>query len=95
MAEILTIGNATIASCPEFSDGRTTGYLQFYDERYRPPFPLTSVTVCGYIVEIWSESYTDAWKAGCIVGWLEGLIENSPETFLSLAVSEYMRQGAR
>ncbi len=92
---IIAVGNADIKACPDFSDGHTTGYLQFYDERYRPQFPLTSVTVCGYIVEIWSEPYTDEWKAGCIVGWIDALMENDGGTFVSLAVDEYARQGAR
>jgi hypothetical protein len=43
MAEqTVEVGNAAIlltCSNDPFSDGHTTGYLEFYDERYRPPFP--------------------------------------------------------
>jgi hypothetical protein len=28
-----------------FSDGHTTGYLEFYDERHRPSFTLTSQVI--------------------------------------------------
>jgi len=98
VAEITIIGNASIASCPEFSTGRTTGYLRFYDERYRPQFPLTSLTVCQHFMAIWDEPYQELWKAGAVLGWCEALMENSPETFMSLTVDEYATlysQGAR
>lgn len=46
MAEqTIVLGNATIAlNGPDdpFHDGYTTGYLEFYDERHRPLFPLTN-----------------------------------------------------
>ena len=32
-----------------FSDGHTTGYLEFYDERHRPTFPLTTHTIHDYL----------------------------------------------
>jgi hypothetical protein len=44
MAEQSTIevGNVIIVlsdTNDPFSDGHTTGYLEFYDERYQPSFP--------------------------------------------------------
>jgi hypothetical protein len=95
MTEVILIGNAAIASCPEFRCGHTTGYLQFYDERYRQHFPLTSITVCQHLMAIWDEEYSSEWKAGCIVGWLEGLFENSPETFMSMTIAEFDGLGVK
>lgn len=88
MTELLLLGNAAIASCPEFRCGHTTGYLQFYDERYRLQAPLTSTSICQHITAIFAEEYSSEWKIGCIVGWLEGLMENSPITFMSLSIAE-------
>lgn len=94
MAEHNTIevGNTTIVlSGPNdpFSDGHTTGYLEFYDERHRPDFPLTSHTVYNQLQVILHEpSMPSPWKAGRIIGWIEALMENSPQTFRSLLLEE-------
>jgi hypothetical protein len=81
------VGNTIILSVgvnDPFSDGHTTGYLEFYDERHRPTFPLTSHTIHDYLMTIWNEpSMPSLWKAGRIVGWMEALMENSPQTFRS------------
>jgi hypothetical protein len=96
MAEqsFVEVGNATIvlicANDP-FSDGLTTGYLEFYDERHRPDFPLTSEVIRCHLLTILNESFQpDLWKAGRITGWIEALIENCPQTFRSLVPEEYM-----
>jgi hypothetical protein len=74
-----------------FSDGHTTGYLEFYDERHRPPFPLTSQGILEQFKMILSEpSSADLWKAGRITGWIEALIENASETFKSFLLEEHM-----
>jgi hypothetical protein len=94
MAEqsIVEVGNAMIllASADDpFSDGRTTGYLEFYDERHRPASPLTSHTVCDYLQAVMHEPSMPAlWKAGRITGWMEALMENAPQTFKSFVFSE-------
>lgn len=96
MAERSTVqvGNATIIlTCNNdpFSDGLTTGYLEFYDERHRPHFPLTSQAICDHLIAILNESYyPDLWKAGRIIGWIEALVENCPETFRSFVPEEYL-----
>lgn len=88
------VGNATIVlNCKNdpFSDGLTTGYLEFYDERHRPQFPLTSQTIHDYLMTMLNESlHLDLWKVGRITGWIEALVENCPETFRSLTPEEYM-----
>ena|SRR5437588_12787517 len=67
-----------------FSDGHTTGYLEFYDERHRPALPLISHTIRDRFMTIWNEaSMPSLWKAGRIAGWMEALMENSPQTFRS------------
>ena len=91
----IAVRNATIASCSEFSTGHMTDYLQFYDERYRPSFPLTSLTVSQYFREIWNTPYSDLWKAGCITGWIDAMMENDDGTFMSLPVAEFARLGAQ
>src|SRR6266568_3347186 len=85
MAEQRTIevGNAIIvlsSTNDPFSDGHTTGYLECYDERHRPAFPLTSHTVRDHLQAI----MPSLWKAGCITGWMEALMENSEHTFRSV-----------
>jgi hypothetical protein len=35
-----------------FRDGHTTGYLEFYDERHRPSFSLTSQVISDYFTMI-------------------------------------------
>lgn len=96
MAEqsFVEVGNASIGlSCANdpFSDGLTTGYLEFYDERYRPDFPLTSQVISNYLLTILNESlHPNLWKAGRITGWIEVLVENCPQTFRSLVPEECM-----
>jgi len=94
MAEQRTfeVGNALIvltSTNDPFSDGHTTGYLEFYDERHRPRFPLTSHSICEHLLAIVNESSMPSlWKAGRITGWIEALIENSPQTFRSFLPAE-------
>lgn len=95
MAEqIIVVGNATIVlSGPNdpFHDGYTTGYLEFYDERHRPLFPLTSHIVRDYLLAILTEpTYPELWRAGRITGWIEALMENALRTFTSVIPEEYM-----
>lgn len=77
----LEVGNASIYLVGDhdpFSDGRTTGYLEFYDERHRPSFPLTSQVIADHLLAILQEPATPSlWKAGRIAGWMEALMENS------------------
>jgi hypothetical protein len=43
-ARTVEVGNATIllpSPCDPFSDGHTTGYLEFYDERHLKPSAIT------------------------------------------------------
>ncbi|MGH2495388.1 MAG: hypothetical protein ACRDIV_11855 [Ktedonobacteraceae bacterium] len=88
------VGNAVavlVDSNDPFSDGYITGYLEFYDERHRPLFPLTSQGILDYFKTILSEpSCTDLWKAGRITGWIEAIIENAPETFRSVVLDEHV-----
>ena len=96
MAEQTTVevGDALIVltgTTDPFSDGRTTCYLEFYDERHRPHFPLTSQTIRNHILTIMGEScQPDLWKAGRITGWMEALMENAPHTFRSFLAEERM-----
>lgn len=89
MAEHSTveIGNATllfVSTDDPLSDGHTTGSLELYNERHRPAFPLTSHTVCDDLESVMHEPSLPAhWKAGRIAGWMEALMENSPQTFRS------------
>jgi hypothetical protein len=72
-----------------FSNGHTTGYLEFYDERHRPSFPLTSQTIYNHLLAIFNEpSVPSLWKAGRITGWMEALMEISPRTFRSVLAEE-------
>jgi hypothetical protein len=72
-----------------FNDEYVTGYLEFYDERHRPLFPLTSHVIGDHLVLIINKSsYSDLWKAGRVTGWIEALIENSPQTFRSFLPEE-------
>src|SRR5581483_4612585 len=96
MAEQNTLeaGNASIrlvGTHDPFSDGHTTGYLEFYDERHRPPFPLTSQIVCDHLMAIVQDQVAPSlWKAGRITGWIEALLENSPHTLRSYVAAERM-----
>lgn len=86
------VGNALINLVGDndpFSDGHTTGYLEFYDERHRPPFPLTSQAISDHLMTIMHEASMPAqWRAGRITGWMEALMENAQETFKSLVLSD-------
>jgi hypothetical protein len=94
MAEQSTIevGNAIIVLTgmnDPFSNGHTTGYLEFYDERHRPSFPLTSQAICDHLLTIVQEpDLPSLWKAGRIIGWVEALAENAPQTFRSSLAKE-------
>ena len=88
------VGNALIVlTCTNdpFSDGHTTGYLEFYDEQHRPSFPLTSQILYDHLMMIVNEPSTPPlWKAGRITGWIEALIKNSPQTFRSFTLQEHI-----
>jgi hypothetical protein len=78
MAEqTVEVGNANIVLAGDndpFSDGHITGYLEFYDERHRPRFPLTSQVFYDYLALVMVEPFTPPlWKAGPISGWMEHL----------------------
>jgi hypothetical protein len=74
-----------------FSDGHTTGYLEFYNERHRPSFPLTSHVVRDHLMAIFHEpDLPSLWKAGRITVWLEALLENSERAFRSELAKEPM-----
>ena len=94
MAEQCTeeVGNTMIVLAgahDPFSDGHTTSYPEFYDERHRPPFPLTSQVICDHLTTIFHEpSVPSHWKAGRITGWMEALMENAPQTFRSFLAEE-------
>jgi hypothetical protein len=95
MAEqTIVIGNATIVlNGPNdpFHDGYTTGYLEFYDERHLPFFPLTSRIVRDYLVAILAEpTHLVLWSARRMTGWIEALMENAPQTFRSDLPEEHM-----
>lgn len=84
----IEVGNAIIllnGEADPLSEGHTTGYLEFYDERHRLAFPLTSHAVCDHLVGVMGDvSMPVEWRAGRIAGWMEALIENAPETFVSI-----------
>ncbi len=88
------LGNAVISlvsPIDPFSEGHTTGYLEFYDERHRPAFPLTSHTVSAELQAMLQEpSMPSLWNAGRITGWIEALLENAPQTFRSWLPEERM-----
>ena len=95
MAEpTVKVGNAIIlltGSNDPFSDGHITGYLEFYDERHRPAFPLASHTICDHLMRILNEpSMPSLWKAGRVTGWIEALMENSSQTFRSFLLEGWM-----
>jgi hypothetical protein len=59
--QTVTVGNATIVLSSiddPFSEGHTTGYLEFYDERHRPLFPLTSQAIQDHLIAILKASGT-------------------------------------
>jgi hypothetical protein len=92
--QTVTVGNAIIALAGNndlFNDGYITGYLEFYDERHRPLFPLTSHVIRDHLMMIINESpCSDLWRAGRVTGWIEALIENSPQTLRSFVPEERM-----
>ena len=94
MAEQHTLegGNAIIVLTDmhdAFRDGHTPGYLEFYDERHWPCFPLTSHSIYKHLLAVVNEpSMPSLWKAGRIAGLMETLMENSPQTFKSLVAAE-------
>ena len=92
--QTVTVGNAIIALAGNddpFNDGYIIGYLEFYDERHRPLFPLTSLVIRNHLMMIINESSCpDLWKAGRVTGWIEALMENSPQTFRSFVPLERM-----
>jgi hypothetical protein len=94
MAEQHTIevGNAIIVLTgmnEPFSDGHTMGYLEFYDEWHRPSFPLTRQVISDYLTMTVNEpSIPPLWKAGRLIGWIEALIENAPQTFRNFPLEE-------
>jgi hypothetical protein len=79
--QTVTVGNAIIVladNTDPFNDGYTSGYLEFYNEGHRPPFPLTSHMIRDHLMMIINKSsFSDLWKAGRVTGWLEALMENS------------------
>jgi hypothetical protein len=95
MAEQPTVevGNAIIVlggNNDPFSDGHTTGYLEFYDERHRPSFPLTSQRLYDHLRAMFQEPSTPAlWNAGRVTGWIEALAENDSQTFRSFTREEH------
>jgi hypothetical protein len=88
MAPQIQIGNSTIvlpSNTDDFHDGYSNGYLYYYDERHRPPFPLTSSHITAFIHTNMTDSRkSQSWNAGFITGWMEALCENSSQTFCSL-----------
>jgi hypothetical protein len=88
----LEVGNAIIVLTDihdAFRDGHTTGYLECDDERHRPCFPFTSHSICKHLLAVVNEpSLPSLWKAGRIAGWMEALMEHSPQTFKSRVAAE-------
>lgn len=89
---ILQLGNSAIVlrdDNGDFLDGHGNGYLYYYDERHRPPFPLTSETITTFILVNMSDPRkSPSWNAGFVTGWMEALFENHPETLRSLPLAE-------
>ena len=92
--QTVKVGNATIVLSSiddPLSEGHATGYLEFYDERHRPLFPLTSQAIQDHPIAILTEpSCPELLGAGRITGWMEALIENAPQTFRSVLPEEHM-----
>ena len=92
--QTVTVGNAIIAlagNSDPFNNGYVTGYLEFYDERHSDLSPLTGLVNRDHPMMIINESYCPVlWKAGRVTGWIEALIENSPQTFRSFLPEERM-----
>lgn len=53
-----------------FSDGHTTGYLEFYDDRHSPAEPISSQTISEHLQATWNElSVPPLQSAGCLAEW--------------------------
>ncbi len=88
---ILDVGSACLLADEDFTSGHITGWLQFYDERYRPMFPLTSSTVCEYLMSFVNDNCrSESWRMGAVVGWCDALCENSSETFKSVLAGDHL-----
>lgn len=83
---VINLGAACIlVSSDLFMEGLTTAWLQFYDLRYRPSFPLTTETIGDFIVDFMNcTNRPIEWRVGAVTGWLDALFENSDETFTSV-----------
>ena len=96
MAIQLEMGNASMLfTSPNdlFSERHTTGYLEVYDERHRPPFPPTAQTIRTTLQMIWTESSAPVlWKAGRVPDWIEALGEHAEQTFRSVTQEERQQQ---
>ena len=92
--QTVTVGNATIVLSSiddPLSEGHATGYLEFYDERHLPLFPLTSQAIQDHPKALLTEpSCPELLGAGPVAGWMEALIENTPQTFRSVLPEEHM-----
>ena len=88
---ILDIGTACILADDDFISGHTYAWLSFYDERHRPMFPLTSSTVCEYLMSFVNDNCrSESWRIGAVVGWVDALCENSSETFKSVLAGDHV-----
>lgn len=82
---IIAVGNNSIvATNHHFSDGYIYGFLSFCDTRTRPVFPLTDEAVSRHLIEITETPTHIEWIGGCIIGFVEALLENSDEVFTSV-----------
>ena len=111
MAEqTVTVGNATIVlSGPDdpFSDGHATGYLEFYDERHRPLFPLTSHAIRDHLLAILTEpafpdsGELDVSQAGWKLSWRtprrlsEVSFQRNSRSFCKMCKQKIWRDGKR
>ena len=81
----IEIGNTTVVvSDHHFSDGYVYCYLDFYDLRTRPTFPLTDVAVSRHLLEMSKTPTHETWVGGYLTGWCEAMLEGSDETFTSV-----------
>ncbi len=88
---ILDIGAACILADDDFISGHTYAWLSFYDERHRPMFPLTSDTVCRFLMDfINCREKPENWRIGAVVGWVDALCENSSEIFKSVLAGDHV-----
>ena len=91
MAKTLQGGHSTIVltdNNDDFHDGSSHGSLDSYDERHRPPFPLTGDRITTFIqTNMTDPRQSQSWNAGFIPGWMEALGENDPHTFCRLPPS--------